>query len=193
MPITKRGWEILIKRTRQEKRRGQPFARTVSTYQVFHDGKEADGLSGQFVERQGPGDNAASGRANHCRIKAGRYDLSTHSGDKDKKKNIVKYKTIGYAKSGDIGALPRPSIRFLDTGEREGILMHPGNGYIWSIGCFNPGRELKAASDNLKFSLSREMILAIINDLQSFLGNKFPKKNNETIPGAAAVIEGEPT
>ena len=193
MPITKRGWEILIKRTRQEKRKGQSFARTVSTYQVFHDGKEVDGLSGQFVERQGPGDNSPSGRTNHRRIKAGRYDLSTHSGDKDKKKKIVKYKTIGYAKSGDIGALPRPSIRFLDTDAREGILMHPGNGYIWSIGCFNPGRDLKNAADNLKFSQSREMILAIINDLQSFLGAKFPKSNNEAIPGAAAVVEGEPT
>jgi hypothetical protein len=192
MPITKKGWEIQLKRIRQERRKGQAFARTISDYQVYHDGVKVDGLSGSFVERQGPGDNTKSGKANHRRIAAGQYRLSTHSGDKDPRKKKVKYQTIGYAKQPDIGELPRPAVRFLDTDKREGILIHPGNGYIWSIGCFNPGRSLKTAADNLKFSESRPMVIAIIDDMRSFLGDRFPKSNNQEIPGALAIVEGEP-
>src|ERR1043165_263654 len=68
MPIQKKGWEILIKRVRQEKRKGQAFARTISTYRVFHDGTPVHGLSGDFVERQGPGDNTRKGKTAHSRI-----------------------------------------------------------------------------------------------------------------------------
>ena len=192
MPIQKKGWEILIKRVRQEKRKGQAFARTISTYRVFHDGTPVHGLSGDFVERQGPGDNTRKGKTAHSRIAAGRYGLSTHSGKVDRKKGKVKYKTIGFAKSPGIRDLPRPAIRFLATDKREGILMHPGNGYIWSIGCFNPGKELKSAGDNLVFAVSRPMIIALIDDMKAFLGKSFPTTNNVAIPGAFAVVEGEP-
>jgi uncharacterized protein DUF5675 len=190
MPIENKGWEIQIKRTSQARRKGTGFARTISSYQVFHDGKEVDGLSGNFVERQGPGDNSETGVDNHRRIAPGRYPLSTHASPK--KNNAIKYKTIGYDKSPDIGALPRPAILFLDTGSRGGILIHPGNGYIWSIGCFNPGRNLKTAADNLKFSESRPMVIALIDDMKNFLGDKFPKSNGEQIPTAFAVVEGDP-
>jgi hypothetical protein len=139
MPISKQGWETHIVRIRQEKREGQRAPRTISAYQVFHNGKAIEGRSGNFVERQGPGDNSYAGKREHRRIAAGRYQLSTHSGEKDKKRNIVKYKTIGYAKASGISELPRPAIRFLSTEPREGVLIHPGTGYIWSTGCFNPG------------------------------------------------------
>jgi hypothetical protein len=132
-------------------------------------------------------------KTSHSRIAAGRYALSTHSGEKDKKRNIVKYQTNGYIKSPGIQDLPRPAIRYLSTGHREGILIHPGNGYIWSIGCFNPGKNLKTADDNLKFAESRSMVIAIIEDTKSYLGSRFPKSNNVEIPNAFAVIEGEPT
>jgi hypothetical protein len=185
-------WELRIKRLRQEKRKKQAFARTISAYQVFHDNEPVAGLSGFFVERQGPGDNKKSGDTHDRRIEAKTYPLSTHSGAKDKKTGIVKYKTIGYAKTDGIGDLPRASIRFLDTGAREGILIHSGNGYIWSVGCFNPGKDLKNADSNLKFAESREMVIALIDDMKKFLGDKFPTANNKPIPGAVAIIEGEP-
>jgi hypothetical protein len=192
MPITKVGWEIHIKRTSQERRKGQSFARTISSYQVYHDGEKVNGLSGNFVERQGPGDNSKSGKTNHRRVAAGRYGLSTHLGAKDKKKNKVKYQTIGYAKSPDIIELPRPAIRFLNTDNRSGILIHPGNGYLWSIGCFNPGRNLNTAADNLKFLESRQMVIALIDDMKAYVRDKFPKSNNKEIPTAFAVVDGEP-
>jgi Family of unknown function (DUF5675) len=192
MPITKKGWEILIKRIRQERRKGQKFPRTISNYEVFHDGVKVDGLAGSFVERQGPGDNSKSGRTKHLRIAAGRYRLATHSGAKDLHKKKVKYQTIGYSKLSDIGQLPRPAIRFLDTENRAGILIHPGNGYIWSIGCFNPGQSLRTAKDNLRFLESRPMVIALIDDIRAYLGNKFPKNNNKDIPDALAIVEGEP-
>jgi hypothetical protein len=190
MPIENKGWEIQIKRISQERRKGTKFARTISSYQVYHDGKKVDGLSGNFVERQGPGDNTKTGVKEHRRIAAGRYALSTHSSPK--KNNVIKYKTIGYATSPAISVLPRPAILFLNTGSRGGILIHPGNGYIWSIGCFNAGRNLKTAADNLKFSESRPMVIALIDDMKNYLGDKFPKVNGKQIPSAFAVVEGEP-
>jgi hypothetical protein len=185
-------WELRITRLRQEKRKGMSFARTVSSYEVFHNGILVNDptLTGFFVERQGPGDNKKSGDTHDRRIEAGTYALSTHSGAKDKVKNIVKYKTIGYATTLGIGDLPRPSIRFLDTGARTGILIHPGNGYIWSVGCFNPGHDLVDAKSNLTFAESREMVIALIDDMKSFLS--FPTSNNKDIVGATAVIVGEP-
>jgi hypothetical protein len=111
MPISKQGWETHIVRIRQEKREGQRAPRTISAYQVFHNGKAIEGRSGNFVERQGPGDNSYAGKREHRRIAAGRYQLSTHSGEKDKKRNIVKYKTIGYAKASGISdCLGRPFV-----------------------------------------------------------------------------------
>jgi hypothetical protein len=183
-------WELRITRVRQEKRAGRPFARTVSNYQVFHDGTPVDGLSGSFVERQGPGDNTKSGVTNHRRIKAGSYPISTHQSPvKDKK---IKYKTIGYTKGNGVGEQPRPFIGVDETGEREGILIHPGQGYIWSIGCFNPGKTIKKAADDLKYGESKEMVIALIDDATRFLGAAFPKSNNKTIPNARVVIAGEP-
>ena len=36
------------------------------------------------------------------------------------------------------------------------------------------------------------MVIAIIDDLKSYLGDQFPKSNNVDIPNAFAIVEGEP-
>jgi hypothetical protein len=187
-------WELRINRLRQELRKGQGFARTVSAYQVFHDGKAVSGLSGFFVERQGPGDNSDQGRINHRRIAAGRYSLETHSGEDAPGTNTPKYQTIGYSKSVQTNGYPRPSIGFADstTGARRGILIHPGQNYCWSIGCFNPGANLNTADDNLSYKEGYAMVVALIDDVKVFFGNSFPKSNNRPISGAVAIITGEP-
>jgi hypothetical protein len=187
MPITGNGWELLVKRIRQHLRPGQAFARTVSTYQVFHNGQPAVGLSGMMAERQGPGDNGPSGVTNHRRIARGTYPLSTHDGIGNNK-----YMTIGYSQNTGLGALPRPCVRLLNTGSRSGILIHPASGYLWSIGCLNPGTSLNNAADNIQWGDSRTRVIALLQDMRQFLGNAFPSQNNRPIPRASVVIEGEP-
>jgi len=187
MPISGSGWEILIKRKSQHKRANKTYARTVSTYQVFHDGQPVNGLSGMIAERQGKGDNGPKGVSEHRRIEAGTYEIATHDGASNDK-----YKTIGYSKDSSLAALPRPCFRFLDTGSRSGILLHPGSGYLYSIGCFNPGTTLNSADDNLQWGDSRTRVIALLDDMKSFLGSAFPKGNNQKIPRAKAVVEGEP-
>ena len=187
MPITGSGWELLIERTRQHKRASQSYARTVGTYQVFHNGDPVAGLSGMLAERQGPGDNSQTGVDEHRRIAAGTYELSTHDGSSNDR-----YKTIGYSQETSLSALPRPCFRFLGTGSRTGILLHPGAGYLYSIGCFNPGTTLNAAGDNLQWGDSRRRVIALLDDMKLFLGNQFPTANNRRIPNARAIVEGEP-
>jgi hypothetical protein len=186
-------WELRINRLRQEKRKGKAFARTVSSYQVFHNGSAVAGLSGFFVERQGPGDNTKTGVTEHRRIAAGRYPLETHSGDVVPGTNVVKYKTIGYSNSDQTTGYPRASIGVGNTGARLGILIHPGQDYCWSIGCFNPGTNLKNADDKINYKESRTMVIALIDDMKGFFGTSFPKSNNQPIAGATVVITGEPT
>lgn len=181
------GWVLRVTRVREETRAGKGHARTVSDYAVLHDGKPAAGLTGQLVERQGQGDNSASGVKNHRRIEAGTYQLWTHDGASNDK-----YKTIGYSTSDGLGELPRPSLRLEPTGKRSGILIHPATGYLWSIGRLNPGDGLQDARDNLKWKDSRSRVVALIDDLKSFLGADFPTHNNSRIPRASCVIRGEP-
>lgn len=188
LPISGNGWEILITRKKQHKRANKSYARTVGDYQVFHNGTKVAALSGMLAERQGPGDNTQSGVTNHRRIAAGTYELSTHDGASNNK-----YKTIGYSTDPGLAALPRPCFRFLGTGARSGILLHPGAGYLYSIGCFNPGTTLDSADDNLKWGDSRTRVIALLDDMKQFLGNQFPTSNNQKIPNAHAVVEGEPT
>ncbi|MEG9524401.1 MAG: hypothetical protein MIL41_01260 [Hyphomicrobiales bacterium] len=180
-------WVLQIHRIRQERRAGQSFARTISKYQVFHDEAKVDDLLGFFVERQGPGDNSKTGVKEHRRIAAGTYPISTHDGAGNEK-----YKTIGYAGDSGIGSIPRPCIRLDETDRRSGILIHPGNGYLWSIGCFNPASTMTDASSNIRFSDSRSRVIAIIDDLKTYLGSSFPRANNRTVPNASIVIKGEP-
>ncbi|HEX8164638.1 MAG TPA: hypothetical protein VF601_02495 [Beijerinckiaceae bacterium] len=183
-------WELRISRIRQEKRRDKPFPRTISRYQVFHDNEAVDHLSGFFVERQGPGDNSRTGTNEHRRIEAGRYPISTH--ESPIRHGVIKYKAIGYTNSNRVGATPRVCIGLDDTGHRRGILIHPGQGYIWSVGCLNPGKVLNSPADNLKYAEGREMVIALIEDLAAYLGDAFPRRNNRRIPYASVIITGEP-
>lgn len=171
-----KNWKLVMTRLREEQRGKQ--VRTVSTYQVWHGTKKAE-LSGYCVEPGGPGDNAHSG--NDRRVEAGTYKLATHDGEK--------YKTIGYAGGR---AHPRPALELVGTGKRVAILFHPGVGFLSSIGCINPTRQLPGAGDNLDYADSRNRVLKVLDDARSYLGHDFPSENGHPIPGATISIVGEP-
>jgi hypothetical protein len=102
------------------------FQRTVGIYQAYFNGEKIPEISGMVCERQGPGDNGREGQIEHQRIAQDVYPLYTHAGASGK------YRTIGYTQSGTIGITPRPALRVENTGRREGILVHPAQGYLWS-------------------------------------------------------------
>lgn len=180
MPILGTGWEILIDRLRVDIRHGK--TRTVAQYQVFHDGVAVPALAGACAESPGPGDNAMPG--NKRRVEAGRYPLLTQAG--------TKYVTLGYTDSLSSTQLPRPGIELGNTGNRTEILIHPASGFLWSVGCINLADALPTASSDVAFKDSRARVIAVIDDMRSFLGSKFPTKNGRAIPGAFCVIDGEP-
>jgi hypothetical protein len=192
MPIPNKGWVLHVVRQAQQKRAGQSYQRTVSRYQVYRDGVAAPGLSGWFAERQGPGDNKESGDTHDRRIEAKTYRLATHKGGRTDKNGVTLYITHGYSTDPSNRANLRPSIKLLDTGSRGGVLFHPGSGWLWSIGCFNPGADLSAADGNLAWLDSRKRVIALIDDMKAYLGARFPASNNVRIPDAWMVIEGEP-
>jgi hypothetical protein len=39
---------------------------------------------------------------------------------------------------------------------------------------------------------SRKRVIAIINDMKTFLGSSFPNSNGKSIPKASLTIDGEP-
>jgi hypothetical protein len=178
MPINGTGWEMVVTRLRED-RRGTN-RRTVGNYQVRHNGKAVDGLSGMCVETRGPGDNSHAG--NNRRIEAGRYPLKTHAGPK--------YVTFSYAKS--VTGRPRPAIEIDKTGARSAILFHPGQSFMSSVGCINPAGKLANASAELDLKYSRARVSAVIDDMAKFFGVSFPKKNDQTIANAWIVLEDVP-
>jgi hypothetical protein len=180
MPIQKAGWELLITRVREDSRNGR--RRTVGQYQVFHNGSPVSSLSGVCAETRGPGDNSKAG--NNRRIEAGRYPLRTQDGKK--------YVTIGYKQSTSITEIPRPGLDVGNTNKRVGILVHPGRGFLSSIGCINPAKSLVRADSDIDFIDSRTRVIAIIDDMKTFLGGSFPKRNGRPIPNAFLVVDGEP-
>jgi len=180
------GWELQINRLRQDPVPGQTYKRTASTYKVFHDG-HATPLAGWLAERGGPGDNTEVGREQHLRIAVGTYELSTHDADGNDR-----FKTIGYTPSTKVAAESMPCIRLLETGARAGILIHPAAGYVWSIGCLNPAANLSTPKSTIAWVDSRRRVIALLDDLKSFLGTQFPTQNNRKIPRARVVITGEP-
>ena len=185
MPITRQGWELYIKRNVEQKRSSDGKRRTVGEYQVYHDGvaQTGPGMKGQMAESRGPGDNDVAG--NHRRVEAGRYPIATQAG--------TKYVTIGYTSSQSSAALPRPGIELLQTGNRSEILIHPGIGFLASIGCLNPCTNLPDATEPIDFVPSRARVIRIIDDLKQYLGARFPTANGKTIPDARVVIDGEPS
>lgn len=180
MPIAGTGWELHIVRQGEQTRNGR--RRTVGQYAVFHDGKSQRSLTGTSVETKGKGDNAVMG--NGRRVEAGTYPLSTQDG--------VHYVTIGYLVSDDPDQTPKPGLLLTHTGNREGILVHPGHGFLASVGCINLTSPLANGSADIPFVDSRDRVIAVIEDLKSFTGSAFPHHNGQPITGASVVIDGEP-
>ena len=75
---------------------------------------------------------------------------------------------------------------------RTDILIHPGDGFLSSIGCINLCTSLPNANEPIDYAPSRKRVLAVLDDLKAFLGNAFPNKNGKLIPNAFLVIDGEP-
>ena len=184
MAITGKGWELHIVRKGTQKRASDGKVRTVGRYQIYHDGVKAKGkcASGAVAETQGPGDNKTAG--NNRRIEADTYPLWTQAGSK--------YVTHNYSKSLNPRVYPKPGLELKGTGKRQEILIHPGQGFLASVGCINPCGVLVDANDYFDYVPSRERVIAIIDDLRVYCGSKFPKLNGQAIPNAFVVIDGEP-
>jgi hypothetical protein len=184
MPIKGIGWEFHIVRKSEQKRVSDGKRRTVGTYQVFHNGvkQTGAGLSGTVAETRGPGANKPAG--NNRRIEEGIYPLFTQAG--------INYVTIGYKDSESPSAKPKPGILVAQTNKRIGILIHPGRGFLASVGCINPCTSLSNATVMIDYVPSRKRVIAIINDMKAFSGAAFPTKNGKKIVNASLVIDGEP-
>jgi lysozyme family protein len=187
MPLTGKGWELLIVRKEEQRRASDGKIRTVGSYQVHHDGKAVKGplMSGMVAESAGPGDNGKAG--NRKRVEAGTYPLATQDG--------TKYDTTGYSESVSPRAKPKPGLELLKTGKRSEILIHPGQGFLASVGCLNLCKSLPQADEAIDYAGSRDRVIALIDDLREYVeafgDERFPK-NGKPIPGASVVIEGEP-
>jgi hypothetical protein len=184
MLIEGHGWEFHIVRKSEQKRSSDGKRRTVGEYHIFHDGvkQTAAGLSGSVAETRGPGANKPAG--NNRRVEEGRYPLFTQDG--------MKYVTIGYKESESKSAKPKPGVELKGTAERSEILIHPGQGFLASVGCINPCTSLPDAAEMIDFEPSRKRVIAIISDLKAYAGNNFPTMNGKRIPNAFVVIEGDP-
>jgi hypothetical protein len=184
MPIEKNGWEMHIVRKSEQRRESDGKRRTVGQYQIFHDGvkQTGAGLSGTVAETRGPGANRPAG--NNRRVEEGRYPLFTQDG--------VRYVTIGFKNSESNSATPKPGIELKETGQRSEILIHPGQGFLASIGCINPCTSLPNAAEMIDFVPSRKRVIAIIDDLKAYAGAVFPTRNGKKILNAFVVIDGEP-
>lgn len=186
MPIKNEGWEFHIIRTSEQQHpTNSKRRRTVGTYQVFHNGvkQTGAGLSGTVAETEGPGANKPED--NGRRIEPGRYPLFTQSG--------TKYVTHGFSTSESSTAKPKPGLELKDTGQRTEILIHPGQGFLASVGCINPCTRLPQPTEMIDYVPSRKRVLAIIDDLKAFAGANFPATNGKRIPNAFVVVDGEPT
>ena len=184
MPITSVGWELHIVRHSEQRRISDGKRRTVGVYKVYHNGIKqlGKGLFGSVAETRGPGANAPEG--NNRRIEEGRYPLYTQDGQK--------YVSIGYKDSESISAKPKPGIELKGTNPRSEILIHPGVGFLSSIGCINPCTSLPDAAEMIDFEPSRRRVISILEDLKLYGGAQFPKHNGKMIPDAFVVIDGEP-
>lgn len=185
MPIVGEGWELHVVRETEQRRDSDGRRRTVGRYQVFHDGVAQAGadMKGSMAESRGPGANKPAG--NGRRVEAGRYPLATQNGSK--------YVTFGYKNSESASARPKPGFELTSTGERAEILVHPGQGFVASVGCLNPCTSLPNNSELITFKSSRRRVISLIEDMKSFLGASFPSTNGKKIPTAFVVIDGEPT
>jgi hypothetical protein len=138
-----------------------------------------------MCECVGPGDNQHAG--NGKRIEKGRYPLWTQFG---------RYRSMGYSTNTTVPADGHmPGIRLEGTGNRIGILIHPGHPpklYLSSIGCLNPTTAL-APHDVMDFWDSRRRVIALLDDLRDFAPDAFAHETANRIARNFAVIDGEPT
>ncbi|MCX5516121.1 hypothetical protein [Kaistia algarum] len=156
--------------------------RTIGDYQVYHEGVAQASLTGTAVETKGPGDNKV--RGNGRRIEAGTYPLATQDG--------ARYVTIGYIVSTDPDQTPKPGLELLSTGNRTEILVHPGHGFLASVGCINLTAKLTSGRSDIPFVDSRDRVIAAIQDLRAYSRSSFPHYNGHPIANASVVIDGEP-
>jgi hypothetical protein len=180
MPISGHGWELLIQRRAVQQ--GATRARTVGTYQVFHDGIAVAGLAGTTAESEGPSSNTRKG----VRIRPGSYPLGTQIGEH--------YRTNGYDPSDSVNVNPKPGLELWGTGDRSEILIHPGkNAFLSSIGCINLCTRLPDAKEVVDYVGSRRRVIALIDDLKTYLGARFPSVGEKLIPDSEVVIEEGPS
>jgi hypothetical protein len=185
MQIPDSGFVVRVVRQRVERRLPLGPTRTVGEYECFWRGKSLPELKGQIVESGGPGNNTDEiGDLNNRRIEEGIYRLAIHL--------TSKYRTFSYSHSNETKAKPRPAVALADTAEREGILIHPSSGYLWSEGCLNPCSALLNADSNIDYRDSRQRVIRIIDAISTALGPRMPKNPEQLIPDACVVIEGEP-
>jgi hypothetical protein len=184
MPIQNQGWELHIIRQSEQRRASDGKRRTVGRYQLYHDGvrQTGQGMSGTVAETRGLGANQPA--ANNRRVEPGRYPLWTQDG--------TRYVTLDYRDSESPNLIPKPGIELKSTGQRSEILIHPGIGFLSSIGCINPCTSLPNAAEMIDFAPSRRRVIALINNLRAYAGAAFPTRNGRRIPNAWAVIDGEP-
>lgn len=182
MPISGQGWEIHIVRSHSQRRKRDGKERTVGAYQVYRDGVAVAELAGTTAESAGPGSNLVMG--NGRRVEPGRYPLATQAG--------ATYVTHNYHPGLNHAAVPRPGILLENTGNRVGILIHPGRNFLAAVGCINLCKVLPGPEEPISFAGSRARVIAVIDDLARYLGADFPRANGLAIPRAFAVIEGEP-
>jgi hypothetical protein len=184
MPISGEGWELYIVRQAEQRRSSDGRRRTVGRYQVYRDGaaQTGSGMSGMFAEAKGPGANVP--KDNGKRIEQGRYPLWTHPPGH--------YATVDYSDSTDPEAEPKPCLELKDTGDRYDILVHPGDGFLSSVGCINLCTSLPDAEEPITYSSSRRRVIAVMGNLKNYLGANFPDHNGERIPRAFVVVDGEP-
>lgn len=179
MPITGKGWELHIQRLSVQ-RKDQKI-RTVGTYTVFHDGVEQPNLSGGTAEPRGPGDDTQEG--NDRRISQGSYPLEIH--------DTAKFSTVHYVVSDNFQRRPKPGIGVGGTMNRQGIVVHPGLGFLDSVGCINITGDLSEALYDIAFVDSRNRVIALIQDLLEF-AHLDDHAQPGRIPNASLVVDGEP-
>ena len=189
------GFVIHIQRSHTEQRPGKKH-RTVGRYQVFFNGQKLDGLEGMSFETWGPGDNSTRGVGNRRRVEAKSYPLFTHFGSKTVLdiNGVPKtaFVTHGFTSDERTRIPSMPSLRLGGTGARSGVLFHPAEGWIWSVGCLHLSMPLNGPNSNISYKDSRARVIAVIDAMKAKLGATFPAENNQTIPGAKVVIQGEP-
>src|SRR5262245_61104491 len=87
---------------------------------------------------------------------------------------------------------PMPGLRLKGTGNRTGILIHPGHPpdlYLSSTGCFNPTNALSAGQTMDSWD-SRTRVIGLIDNLRSFSPSAFQNDIATQIAHAWMVVNG---